>query len=146
MTTNPAAAIKFGTDGWRGLIARDFTFDNVAICASAYARYLKESDFGKRGIIIGYDTRFLSEAFAKETALVLCAAGIKVTLSCRAVPTPIVSWSVLNAKAGGGVVITASGTALRSSRRPDRAPRPRPSPGLKNTLKHSSTTQKRRRR
>ncbi|MEL7562757.1 phosphoglucomutase/phosphomannomutase family protein [Dehalogenimonas sp. 4OHTPN] len=108
MTTNPAAAIKFGTDGWRGLIARDFTFDNVAICAAAYARYLKESGFGKLGIIIGYDTRFLSEAFAKEAALVLCAAGIHVTLSCRAVPTPIVSWSVLNAKAGGGVVITAS--------------------------------------
>lgn len=108
MTTNPAAAIKFGTDGWRGLIARDFTFDNVAVCASAYARYLEESGFAKRSVIIGYDTRFLSEAFAKEAALVLCAAGIKVILSSSAVPTPTVSWSVLNARAGGGVVITAS--------------------------------------
>jgi len=105
---NPASAIKFGTDGWRGLIARDFTFDNVAVCATAYARYLGESGLGKQGIIIGYDTRFLSEDFARETALVLCAAGIKVSLSSDPVPTPTVSWNVLNAKAGGGVVITAS--------------------------------------
>jgi alpha-D-glucose phosphate-specific phosphoglucomutase len=108
MTTNPAAAIKFGTDGWRGLIARDFTFDNVAICALAYAGYLKETGFDKRGVIIGYDTRFQSEGFALETALVLAAAGIKVTLSDCALPTPTVSWSVLHAGAGGGVVITAS--------------------------------------
>ncbi len=108
MATNPAAAIKFGTDGWRGLIAGDFTFDNVAICAAAYARYLLETGLGKRGIVIGYDTRFLSAEFARETALVLAAASIKVTLSSRAVPTPTVSWTVLHSGAGGAVVITAS--------------------------------------
>ncbi len=108
MASNPASAIKFGTDGWRGLIARDFTFDNIAICALAYAGYLTETGLGKRGVIIGYDTRFLSEEFALETALVLAAAGIKVTLSDAALPTPTVSWSVLHAGAGGGVVITAS--------------------------------------
>ncbi|XUX00649.1 MAG: phosphoglucomutase/phosphomannomutase family protein [Dehalogenimonas sp.] len=108
MNSNPAAAIKFGTDGWRGLIARDFTFDNVAVCAAAYARYLTETGLGKRGVVIGYDTRFLSEEFAREAAAVLNAAGIKVTLSVCALPTPVVSWSVLNRRCGGGVVITAS--------------------------------------
>ncbi|APV43591.1 phosphoglucomutase, alpha-D-glucose phosphate-specific [Dehalogenimonas formicexedens] len=108
MISNPASAIKFGTDGWRGLIARDFTFDNVAICAAAYARYLVETGMNKKGVIIGYDTRFLSEEFAREAAAVLNAAGIKVTLSVCALPTPVISWSVLNRKAGGGVVITAS--------------------------------------
>jgi alpha-D-glucose phosphate-specific phosphoglucomutase len=108
MTLNPAAAIKFGTDGWRGLIARDFTFDNVAICAAAYTRYLHESGMGRRGIIVGYDTRFLSEEFAREAAAVLNAAGVRVTLAQCALPTPVVSWTVLNIGAGGGVVITAS--------------------------------------
>ena len=108
MTSNPAEAIKFGTDGWRGLIARDFTFDNVAICATAYARYLTETGMGKRGVIVGYDTRFLSEEFAREAAAVLNGAGIKITLAAAALPTPVISWTVLRTSAGGGVVITAS--------------------------------------
>ncbi len=108
MTSNPAAAIKFGTDGWRGLIARDFTFENVGICAAAYARYLAESGTGKRGVIVGYDTRFLSEEFAREATAVLNAAGVKVTLAACTLPTPTVSWNVLHSKAGGAVVITAS--------------------------------------
>jgi alpha-D-glucose phosphate-specific phosphoglucomutase len=108
MTSNPAVAIKFGTDGWRGLIARDFTFENVAICAAAYARYLADAGLVQRGVIIGYDTRFLSEEFALEAAGVLNGAGIGVTMASGALPTPVVSWTVLNTKAGGGVVITAS--------------------------------------
>jgi len=59
-----ANPIKFGTDGWRGIIAQDFTFDNVRICAQAVAEYLKEKDLAQRGLIIGYDTRFASEDFA----------------------------------------------------------------------------------
>lgn len=100
--------IKFGTDGWRGLIARDFTFDNVAVCAAAYARYLKESGLAGKGVVVGYDTRFLSDEFARETAAVLTAAGIRVILSTCAVPTPTVSFSTLHRNAGGAVVITAS--------------------------------------
>lgn len=100
--------IKFGTDGWRDLIARNFTFDNVALCAAGYARYLKETGAAARGIIIGYDTRFLSADFALETAMVLNGAGIKVSLSREAVPTPTVSFSSLKRGAGGAVVITAS--------------------------------------
>ncbi|MDV2989842.1 MAG: phosphoglucomutase/phosphomannomutase family protein [Dehalogenimonas sp.] len=100
--------IKFGTDGWRDLIARNFTFDNVAICAAGYARYLKETGAAGRGIVIGYDTRFLSADFALETAMVLNAAGIRVSLSREAVPTPTVSFSSLKRNAGGAVVITAS--------------------------------------
>lgn len=100
--------IKFGTDGWRGLIARDFTFDNLTICAAAYSRYLKQTNLAKKGVIIGYDTRFLSDEFARETAEVMTAAGIHVTLSSSAVPTPVVSYGTLNRKSGGAVVITAS--------------------------------------
>ncbi|TFG46910.1 MAG: phosphoglucomutase/phosphomannomutase family protein [Dehalococcoidia bacterium] len=103
--------MKFGTDGWRGLIARDFTFDNVAICAAGYARYLKETGLARRGIVIGYDTRFLSDKFALETAMVLTGAGIHVSLSTSAVPTPTVSFSSLQRGAGGAVVITASHNA-----------------------------------
>lgn len=105
---NVSNPIKFGTDGWRGLIARDFTFDNVAICAAGYARYLEETGLGARGIVIGYDTRFLSTEFALETASVITAAGIRVILSDSPVPTPVVSFSTMSRNAGGAVVLTAS--------------------------------------
>ena len=93
--------IKFGTDGWRGIIAEDFTFDNVRICAQALADYLKQSNLAPRGLLIGYDTRFASEDFAKAAAEVVCANGIKVYLCDRAVPTPAVSYGVIEKKAGG---------------------------------------------
>jgi len=103
--TNP---IKFGTDGWRGIIARDFTFDNVRICAQAVADYLKDSGLAGRGLIIGYDTRFASEDFAAEVAEVAAGNGIKAYLCPKATPTPVISYGTMVNKAGGAIIITAS--------------------------------------
>ena len=100
--------IKFGTDGWRGIIAQDFTFDNVRVCAQAVAHYLKQSGLASRGLIIGYDTRFASEDFASAAAEVVAGNGIKVYLCPRATPTPAISFGILAQKAGGAIVITAS--------------------------------------
>jgi hypothetical protein len=63
--------IKFGTDGWRGIIAQDFTFDNVRVCAQGVADYLKQSGLSSRGLVVGYDTRFASEGFASAVAEVI---------------------------------------------------------------------------
>jgi alpha-D-glucose phosphate-specific phosphoglucomutase len=100
--------IKFGTDGWRAVIAEDYTFDNVRACAASVAMYLKKHGLADRGLIVGYDTRFASEDFAAAVAEVVAAAGIKVFLSTVHCPTPVVSFSIIDRKAGGGVVITAS--------------------------------------
>jgi len=100
--------IKFGTDGWRGIIAGDFTFDNVRICAQATADYLKEAGLAGRGIIIGYDNRFASEDFAAACAEVMAGNGIKASLCDKAAPTPVISYGTLARKAGGAIVITAS--------------------------------------
>ena len=100
--------IKFGTDGWRGIIARDFTFDNVRVCAQGVADYLKEAGIAERGLIIGYDTRFASEDFAAACAEVTAASGIKTYLCERATPTPVVSYGVLANQAAGAIIITAS--------------------------------------
>jgi alpha-D-glucose phosphate-specific phosphoglucomutase len=100
--------IKFGTDGWRAIIAEDFTFENVRYCAQGVAEYLKQSKLAGRGIVIGYDTRFDSEDFAAAAAEVLAGSGIKVYLSPKAAPTPVISYNVLAMQAGGGIVITAS--------------------------------------
>ncbi len=105
MNNNP---IKFGTDGWRGIIAGDFTFDNVRICAQATADYLKEAGLAGRGIIIGYDNRFASEDFAAACAEVMAGNGIKASLCDKAAPTPVISYGTLARKAGGAIVITAS--------------------------------------
>jgi alpha-D-glucose phosphate-specific phosphoglucomutase len=103
-----STTIKFGTDGWRGIIAQDFTFDNVRACSQAVADYLKQGDLSQRGLIIGYDNRFASEDFARAAAEVVAANGIKVYLCPRATPTPAVSFGVLTQKAGGAIIITAS--------------------------------------
>lgn len=100
--------IKFGTDGWRGLIADDFTFANVRICAQAVAEYVKGRGLAGRGVVVGYDTRFLSDRFAEQVAGVLAANGIRAYLSVAPVPTPVASFAVMNMKAAGAVVITAS--------------------------------------
>lgn len=100
--------IKFGTDGWRGIIAEDFTFDNVRVCSQGVANYVKEAGLARRGLIIGYDTRFASEDFAAAAAEVVAANGIKVYLCQKTTPTPVVSYSILAKKAGGAIVITAS--------------------------------------
>jgi alpha-D-glucose phosphate-specific phosphoglucomutase len=103
-----ANPIKFGTDGWRAVIAQDFTFENVRSCAQGVADYLKEAGLAARGLVIGYDTRFASEDFAAAAAEVVAASGIKVYLSPRAAPTPVVSYGVLAQQAGGAIIITAS--------------------------------------
>lgn len=100
--------IKFGTDGWRGIIAEDFTFENVRLCSQAVADYLKSSGLAEKGLVIGYDTRFASEDFAKASAEVICGNGIKVYLCNKTAPTPVISYGVIAKKAGGAIVITAS--------------------------------------
>jgi len=105
---NPYPPLKFGTDGWRAIIAEDFTFDNVRRCTQGIANYLKNSGQAAVEQVIGYDTRFASADFASAAAEVLAGNGIKVVLSDRPVPTPVVSWGIVAAKAGGGIVITAS--------------------------------------
>jgi phosphomannomutase len=110
---DPKTTIKFGTDGWRAIIAEEFTFDNVRLCAQGVASYLKEAQLPGNGVVIGYDTRFLSAEFAHSAAEVLAANGIKVYLSDRTVPTPVVSYSVKNLAACGGIVITASHNPAR---------------------------------
>ena len=100
--------IQFGTDGWRAIIAEDFTFENVRYCAQGVADYLKQSGLSGQGIIIGYDTRFASEDFAAATAEIIAGNGIRVFLCPRATPTPVVSYGVLAKKTGGGIIITAS--------------------------------------
>jgi alpha-D-glucose phosphate-specific phosphoglucomutase len=100
--------IKFGTDGWRGLIADDFTFDNVRRVAGAIASYVLKHEDPTHGVIIGYDTRFLSGRFARAVADVIAAAGIPVKLANDYVPTPTVSFNVKNLGAAGGVMITSS--------------------------------------
>ena len=105
--------IKFGTDGWRGLIADDFTFDNVAKVALATANYFKRHKKIKNGIVIGYDSRFLSKEFAETTAQVLANRGIKVIISDKISSTPMVSLLTTKLKAAGGIVITASHNPAR---------------------------------
>ena len=103
-----ANPIKFGTDGWRGIIAEDFTFDNVRICAQAVAEYLKQNGLDKRSMVIGYDTRFASEDFAAAAAEVIAGNNIKVHLCLKPAPTPVVSFAVPATKSAGAIVITAS--------------------------------------
>ncbi len=100
--------IRFGTDGWRGVISREITFANIALLAAAFAEYLKENEKSHLPIAIGYDRRFLSREYAEEAACVVAARGIKVLLSEDHCPTPCVSFNILKEQAAGGMVITAS--------------------------------------
>lgn len=100
--------IKFGTDGWRGVIARDFTFDNLSLVAQATMDYLNRDGSGDQGLVIGYDRRFLSRDFARRVAEVAVGNGIRVRLTDGYAPTPAVSWAVRESGAGAGVMITAS--------------------------------------
>lgn len=100
--------IKFGTDGWRGIIADDFTFENVRIASAAIAAYIHSKEDPLRGVCIGYDTRFVSRDFAMAAARVLAGAGIPVKFADRYTPTPALSYAVREHKAAGGVMITSS--------------------------------------
>jgi phosphomannomutase len=118
-----AETIRFGTDGWRGVIAQDFTFANVARAAAATARYLTDSgrkdlpfyrDWGvpyrgpEAGVVVGYDTRFLSREFAELAAKVLASEGVPAALTDAPVPTPALSFIVVERELAGAVMITAS--------------------------------------
>lgn len=100
--------IVFGTDGWRGIIARDFTFDNLQCVALATAQYAKKLDKDKPTVVIGYDARFLSREFAEETACVLASKNVLVHLTEGITSTPQLSFATKQKKATLGVVITAS--------------------------------------
>jgi phosphomannomutase len=106
-------SIKFGTDGWRGVIAEDFTFANVRACARSVALYQRSQGLAERGLVVGYDTRFASEDFAAAVAEVVAAADIKVYLCDRPAPTPVITYAILEKGAGGAVIITASHNPAR---------------------------------
>ena len=100
--------ITFGTDGWRGVIAEEYTFDNVRRCAQGFARYLLEKSRQGQWVVVGHDKRFDSEFFAAAVAEVLAGNGLKVYLTDGATPTPVIAFSVVDKKACGAVNITAS--------------------------------------
>lgn len=100
--------IIFGTDGWRGRIAEDYTFDNVRRCAQGFSTFLQQQGLAERGAVIGYDQRFQAEYFAAASAEVLAANGIKVWLTQSNTPTPAISYAVPNKGAAGAINITAS--------------------------------------
>ena len=100
--------ISFGTDGWRGVIAEDYTFDNVRRAAQGFASYLIEKGFGGKWVVVGHDKRFASENFAAAVAEVLAGNGLNVYLTDGATPTPVIAFAVVDKKACGAVNITAS--------------------------------------
>ena len=100
------AQIKFGTDGWRGIIADDFTIQNVRYAAQGIANYLRRKQEPK--VVIGFDCRFHADRFAAEVARVTAAAGIKTYLTDAPSPTQVSSWTILELKADGAIVLTAS--------------------------------------
>jgi alpha-D-glucose phosphate-specific phosphoglucomutase len=114
--------IKFGTDGWRGVIADDFTFENVRLVSQAVCDYVLEEAQKSRSaeagnteptLVIGYDTRFLSDRFAVEAATVAAGNGIKVLLTDTFAPTPTVSYAVVDRKTDGAIMFTASHNPYR---------------------------------
>ncbi len=102
------SVVKFGTDGWRGIIADDFTYANVRVAAAAIANYVLAYEDASAGVCIAYDTRFGSRSFAKVVAEVVAGAGIPVAMAAEITPTPALSYAVRERKAAGGVMITSS--------------------------------------
>lgn len=110
MTENP---VHFGTDGWRAIIAETFTFENVMACAQASADHFAATYGKARPMIVGYDTRFLSDDFALAVARVLAGNGFRVQLADRPAPTPAISYRIIEAQACGGIVVTSSHNPFR---------------------------------
>lgn len=106
--STPTQPIRFGTDGWRAVIADQFTFENVRVIGQAVADYLRESGGAKQGLAVSYDTRFLSKEFARALAEVVASNCIPVFLSREFTPTPVLSYAVKQRGLAGGVMITAS--------------------------------------
>ncbi|MGA2813229.1 MAG: phosphoglucomutase/phosphomannomutase family protein [Candidatus Acidiferrum sp.] len=101
-------SIKFGTDGWRGVIAEDFTFANARLVAQAIARYAVRNEDARKGLLIGYDHRFASDRIAADLAEVISSTGTPVFLAAQPCPTPAISLLVRQREAAGGLMITAS--------------------------------------
>jgi phosphoglucomutase len=100
--------IKFGTSGWRGILAEDFTFANARLVCQAIADYLTGVGQAPQGVVVGYDTRFLSETFAATAAEIMAGNGIPAFFTFRDTPTPVVSFAIKAGQRGGGITITAS--------------------------------------
>ncbi len=100
--------LKFGTSGWRGIIAQEFTFANARLVCQGIAQYLKDEKLTSMGVVIGYDTRFMSEDFAAMAAEIMAGNGIKSFLGIRTIPTPVVTFAILQGKRDGGLTVTAS--------------------------------------
>jgi len=100
--------ITFGTSGWRGIICEDFIFDNVKVVTQAIADNVKANGEAEKGVIVGYDSRFMGEEFARQAARVLTGAGIKTFLLTRDTPTPVISFEILRRGAAGAINFTAS--------------------------------------
>lgn len=106
-------AIKFGTDGWRGVIAEDFTFANARIVTQAIARYVVRGEDARKGVLVGYDHRYASDHVALAVAEVISSTGTPVWLTDKPCPTPAISLLVRQRGAAGGVMITASHNPYR---------------------------------
>src|SRR3970040_295291 len=104
------STITFGTSGWRGIIAEDVTFAAVRAVTRAIGEYVLAEGPGaaKQGVVVGYDTRFLSDAFAHQAATVLAAQGIRAFLTDRDTPTPVVAYEILRRRTAAGIIVTAS--------------------------------------
>lgn len=100
--------IAFGTSGWRGILCDDFIFSNVRVVVQAIAEHVKSGPDRDKGIIVGYDSRFMGEAFAREAAHVLAAEGVTSFLCERDTPTPVISYEILRRKTAGAINFTAS--------------------------------------
>lgn len=110
MNDNP---VHFGTDGWRAIIAETFTFENVRACSQAIADHFGETYGKQKPVVVGYDTRFLSNEFADAVARVLAGNGFQVQLADRPAPTPALSYRIIETGACGGVVVTSSHNPFR---------------------------------
>ncbi len=105
MSDNP---VHFGTDGWRAIIGETFTFDNVRACAQATAEHFAATQGTSKHLVVGYDTRFLSDEFAIAVARILAGNGFAVQLANRPAPTPALSYRIIESGAAGGVMVTSS--------------------------------------
>src|ERR1700736_4573714 len=105
MPTMAVTPIRFGTDGWRAIVADDFTYSNVRAVARGAAWYLGDES---RPVIVGHDSRYCAELFARDVARVLVANGRSVILLDRVTPTPAVSWTIITHKPPGAVVVPPS--------------------------------------
>jgi phosphoglucomutase len=104
----PLKMIKFGTSGWRGILADDFTFEGVRAATAAIADYVKQQNSDKPSLVIGFDPRFLSDTFAREAAAILTGRGVQSFLCQHPTPTPAIAYEVLLQKADGAINFTAS--------------------------------------